>query len=86
MTPNFRAETYPEGGKAVTFADVLLRVVPNSPMEMERLGVAVDLARRLQGRLNGFFVSNESDSKADWAHALFERSVARSPWRQVGVS
>ena len=71
----------------MTFADVLLRVVPNSPMEMERLGVAVDLARRLQSRLNGFFVSNDGDSKAGWAHELFERSVARSPletsWRVV---
>lgn len=71
----------------MTFADVLLRVVPNTPMEMERLGVAVDLARRLQGRLNGFFVSKDGDSKAGWAHALFERSVARSPletsWRVV---
>lgn len=70
----------------MTFADVLLRVVPNSPMELERLSVAVDLTRRLQGKLNGFFISKEDDSKSGWAQALFERSVARSPWRQVGVS
>jgi nucleotide-binding universal stress UspA family protein len=71
----------------VTFADVLLRVVPNSPMELERLSVAVDLTRRLQGKLNGFFISKEDDSKSGWAQALFERSVARSPletsWRVV---
>ena len=64
-------------------ADVLLRVVPNSPTELERLAVA----RRLQSRLNGFYVAKGADNKADWARSLFERSVARSSletsWRVV---
>jgi nucleotide-binding universal stress UspA family protein len=71
----------------VAFADVLLRVIPSAPQELERLGVAVDLARRVHGRLNGFFVTQANDSKAEWAHALFERAVTRSSletsWRVV---
>ena len=76
-----------EGGDAVTFADILLRVVPTSPGELERLGVAVDLARRLQCKLNGVFLAKEDDTDAEWARSLFERAVLRSPletsWRVV---
>jgi len=73
----------------VTFADVLLRVVPGAPLELERLGVGVDLARRLQSRLIGVYVSH-GDGKAEWARALFERAVSRSPletsWRVIDGS
>ncbi len=71
----------------MAFADLLLRVVPGAPDERERLDVAVDLARRVHARLNGVFIQ-ETDGKADWAHALFERAVGRSSletsWRVVG--
>jgi nucleotide-binding universal stress UspA family protein len=73
----------------VTFADVMVRVVPGAPQELERLGVAVDLARRVHGRLNGVFVTQENDGKADWAHSLFERAARRSSlettWRVVPI-
>jgi nucleotide-binding universal stress UspA family protein len=69
----------------VAFADILVRVVPTAPGELERLGVAVDLARRVQGKLNGVFVAKEDDTDAEWARSLFERAVVRSPletsWR-----
>jgi nucleotide-binding universal stress UspA family protein len=71
----------------VTVADVLVRVVPGAPQELERLVVAVDLARRVHGRLNGVFVTQENEGKADWAHSLFDRAVRRSSlettWRVV---
>jgi nucleotide-binding universal stress UspA family protein len=74
-------------GDAVTFADILLRVVPTAEGELERLGVAVDLARRLQGKLNGVYLARDEDSDAEWARTLFERAVIRSPletsWRVV---
>jgi nucleotide-binding universal stress UspA family protein len=76
-----------EGGDAVTFADVMVRVIPSAPRELERLVVAVDLARRVGGRLNGVFVRQDHDDKADWAHALFDRAARRSSlettWRVV---
>jgi nucleotide-binding universal stress UspA family protein len=62
----------------LAFEDILLRVVPTATDELERLGMAVDLARRVRGRLNGLFVVGNDDSKADWAKALFERAVVRS--------
>ncbi len=66
---------------------MLLRVVPTAPGEVERLGVAVDLARRLQGKLNGVFLAKDDDPDAEWARTLFERAVSRSPletsWRVV---
>lgn len=68
-------------------ADVLVRVVPGAPQELERLIVAVDLARRVHGRLNGVFVTQENDGKADWARSLFDRAAMRSSlettWRVV---
>lgn len=71
----------------MTFADILLRVIPSAPRELERLGVAVDLARRVHGKLNGVFVAQDGDANVDWAHSLFERAVMRSPletsWRVV---
>jgi nucleotide-binding universal stress UspA family protein len=75
-------------GDAVTFADILLRVVPTAEGELERLGVAVDLARRLEGKLNGVFLArDDDDDDAEWARTLFERAVVRSPletsWRVV---
>ena len=71
----------------MTLADVLVRVVPGAPQELERLAVTVDLARRVHGRLNGVFVTQENDGKADWAHSLFDRAARRSSlettWRVV---
>jgi nucleotide-binding universal stress UspA family protein len=71
----------------MTFADVMVRVIPSAPQELERLVVAVDLARRVGGRLNGVFVAHGDDDKADWAHSLFERAARRSSlettWRVV---
>jgi nucleotide-binding universal stress UspA family protein len=71
----------------VTFADVMVRVIPGAPQELERLAVAVDLARRVHGRLNGVFVTQDNDGKADWAHSLFDRAARRSSlettWRVV---
>lgn len=74
----------------MTLADVLVRVVPGAPKELERLVVAVDLARRVYGRLNGVFVTQENHGKADWAHSLFDRAARRSSlettWRVVPKS
>jgi nucleotide-binding universal stress UspA family protein len=71
----------------MSFADVLLRVVPTASDEVDRLAVAVDLAQRLHARLDGIFVNERGASKADWARNLFERAIARSPletsWRVV---
>jgi nucleotide-binding universal stress UspA family protein len=71
----------------VTIADILLRVVPRARGELERLEVAVDLARRVQGKLNGVFLAPQDDADAEWARTLFERAVVRSPletsWRVV---
>ena len=71
----------------MTIADILLRVVPRARGELERLEVAVDLARRVQGKLNGVFLAPEDDGDAEWARTLFERAVIRSPletsWRVV---
>jgi nucleotide-binding universal stress UspA family protein len=67
-------------------ADMLLLVEPTATDELERLAVAVDLAQRLHGRLDGVYMaSSESASKASWARTLFTRAVSRSPlettWR-----
>jgi nucleotide-binding universal stress UspA family protein len=55
--------------------------------ELERLSVAVDLARRVQGKLNGFFLAKDDDTQAESARSLFERAVVRSPletsWRVI---
>jgi nucleotide-binding universal stress UspA family protein len=71
----------------VTFADILVRVIPTAAGELERLSVAVDLARRVESKLNGVFVAGEDDKNAEWARSLFERAVVRSPletsWRVV---
>jgi nucleotide-binding universal stress UspA family protein len=71
----------------MTFADILLRVVPTASGELERLSVAVDLARRVQCKLNGVFLAKEDDTDAEWARSLFERAVVHSPletsWRVI---
>jgi nucleotide-binding universal stress UspA family protein len=67
------------------FADILLRVDPTAENELERLALAVDLAQRLHGRLDGVFMAAGEASKANWARTLFMRAVSRSPlettWR-----
>jgi len=72
------------------FCDILLCVLPTIPDELDRLSVAVDLARRLNSRLNGVFVSRPGGPEIDWAQVLFERAVAKSSlettWRVVDGS
>ncbi len=71
----------------MAFTDILLRVVPTAPGELERLSVAVELARRLQGKLNGVFLAKDDDPHAEWARTLFEGAVVRTSletsWRVV---
>ncbi len=71
----------------MSFADVLLRIVPTAEGELERLSAAVDLTQTLHARLDGVFMSTGDGSKADWAQQLFERAVGRSAlettWRVV---
>lgn len=62
----------------MSFADVLLQVMPAEAQEFERLSVAVDLVKRLHGRLNGVFVAVNAGKESDWARTLFERAVSRT--------
>jgi len=62
----------------MTFADVLLRVVPGAHEELGRLSVAVDLAQRLHARLDGIFVDGANGEDAEWARTLFERAVSKT--------
>jgi len=70
----------------LAIADILLSVVPTLDDEPERLAVAVDLACRLHARLNGVY-RLDGDGRPEWARALFERALARSPvdasWRAI---
>jgi nucleotide-binding universal stress UspA family protein len=69
------------------FADVLLRVTPTEPDELERLAIAVDLTERLHARLDGVYVAGDDDKHSGWARALFERAVSgtslETSWRVV---
>jgi len=72
----------------VSFADVLVRVVPSASEELERLSQAVDLSQRFRARLGGVFVAAKSDGKQEgWAKTLFDRAVSRTSlettWRVV---
>jgi nucleotide-binding universal stress UspA family protein len=71
----------------MSFADILLCIVPTAEAELERLALAVELSQTLQARLDGVFISKGDGSKADWAQKLFERAVGRSSlettWRVV---
>jgi nucleotide-binding universal stress UspA family protein len=71
----------------MTFANILLRVVPTMDQELERLLIAVDLAQRFQARLDGIFVILNGAAEAEWAKKLFERAVSRTSldttWRIV---
>jgi nucleotide-binding universal stress UspA family protein len=71
----------------VSFADVLLRVIPEAEGELERLSVAVDLALRLHAKLDGVFVTDSGATDSNWARTLFERAASKTPletsWRVV---
>jgi nucleotide-binding universal stress UspA family protein len=71
----------------MSFADILLRVVPTEDDELDRLALAVDLTQRLHARLDGLYVAGEGDNDANWARTLFERAVSKTSlettWRVV---
>lgn len=71
----------------MSFADVLLRVMPEADGELDRISVAVDLALRLQVRLDGVFIADGGATDSNWAQTLFERAVRRTSletsWRVI---
>ncbi len=71
----------------MSLSDILLRVMPAEPDELDRLSVAADLARRLNARLNGVFLAGPGKCEADWAQVLFGRAVAKTSlettWRVI---
>jgi nucleotide-binding universal stress UspA family protein len=74
----------------MSLSDILLRVMPAEPGELDRLSVAADLACRLNSRLNGVFVAGAGKGEAEWAQVLFGRAVAKTSlettWRVIDGS